>query len=227
MLINYLTTLFQKKRYYKAVSFFSFWDKYTSFSKSVYIGFGVRLGNAKIGNYSRVRQLSTIYYTEIGKFSGIGVNSRIGIGQHPLNLLSTNLIFYKKNQIKNSWVRNIDFQEYKPTKIGNDVWVGESVMILGGIKIGDGAVIAARSVVTKDVPPYAIVGGVPAKIIKYRFDQEIIKRLLEIQWWNWSESKIEKNIEIFTKENISLKDLEVFNFKKKIPKAKPFIQKSY
>jgi len=78
--------------------------------------------------------------------------------------------------------------------IGNDVWIGYGVTILSGVTIGDGAVVAAQSVVVKDVPPYAIVGGNPAQFIKYRFSKEVIKKLLAIQWWNWENEKIKKNV---------------------------------
>ena len=80
------------------------------------------------------------------------------------------------------------------TQIGNDVWFGHEAMIMPAVKIGDGAIIAARSVVVKDVPPYAIVGGNPAKIIRNRFSDEIIDRLLQIQWWNWDYEKITRHI---------------------------------
>ena len=87
--------------------------------------------------------------------------------------------------------------------IGNDVWIGEGVTIKGGVRIGDGAIVAMNACVTKDVPPYAIVGGVPAKIIRYRFTDEQIKFLLDFQWWNKSLEWIEKHAEIFV-------DIETF-----------------
>jgi virginiamycin A acetyltransferase len=81
--------------------------------------------------------------------------------------------------------------------IGNDVWIGTQCSILTGVTIGDGAVVAANSVVTTDVPPYAIVAGTPAKVLKYRFSPEIIEKLLEIQWWNWPVARITQNKELF------------------------------
>ncbi|HEY5236653.1 MAG TPA: CatB-related O-acetyltransferase [Rhabdochlamydiaceae bacterium] len=87
--------------------------------------------------------------------------------------------------------------------IGNDVWIGKGAYILSGVNIGDGAVIGASAVVTKDVPPYAIVGGNPARIIRYRFDEETIKKLLEIAWWNWSDEKISSAIELLLSEDVS------------------------
>lgn len=87
-------------------------------------------------------------------------------------------------------------------KIGNDVWLGYSSIILSGITIGDGAVIAAGSVVTKDVPPYAIVGGNPAKLLKYRFDENTISKLLKIQWWSWEAKKVEEYMPILQSDDI-------------------------
>ncbi|EFK96822.1 transferase hexapeptide repeat containing protein [sediment metagenome] len=177
---------------------------------NVYIAFGVRLANCRIGDYTRIRHFTTAYYTTIGKFSSIGKNSRLGIGQHPTNMISTNLVFYKNNPISNKWVKPIAYEEYKPIHIGNDVWVGEASMIMGGVNVGDGAIIAARSVVTKDVPPYAIVAGVPAKIVKYRFDEETIKYLMDLKWWNLPDENIEKKLEAFTIQNITKTRLKEF-----------------
>lgn len=97
---------------------------------------------------------------------------------------------------------NIEYEESKlrqnkPIVIGNDVWIGANVVILPGVVIGDGSILAAGAVITKDVEPYSVVGGVPAKIIKYRFDKYVISQLLKIQWWNWSIDIIERNIELF------------------------------
>jgi len=88
------------------------------------------------------------------------------------------------------------------TVVGNDVWIGLEATIMAGVKIGDGAIIGAKSVVTKDVPPYTIVGGNPAKVIKKRFDLETTQQLLKIQWWNWSIEKIEANYNIITGDNL-------------------------
>lgn len=100
-----------------------------------------------------------------------------------------------------SWTSTFIEKNYGKIDIGNDVWIGTNVMIKGGCKIGDGAVVAAGSVVTKDVPPYAVVGGNPAKIIKMRFKTEIIEKLMEIKWWRfayWDLSDLNwKNIEDF------------------------------
>ena len=90
------------------------------------------------------------------------------------------------------------------TVIGNDVWIGYDAVIMGGVTIGDGAIIGTRAVVTKDVEPYSIVGGVPAKEIRKRFAPEVIKRLLELQWWNWPEEKIRSAIKSIHSGNVEL-----------------------
>ncbi|PWB24611.1 hypothetical protein DCO46_11265 [Flavobacterium sp. HTF] len=90
-----------------------------------------------------------------------------------------------------------------PIKVGNDVWIGAHSVILSGVTIGDGAIIASNSVINKDVPPYAIVGGSPARIIKYRFDKPTIDNLLKIKWWDWDLKKIKANKELFLTEDLS------------------------
>ena len=133
--------------------------------------------------------------TIIGSFCSIGADVTIGHGIHPLNFLSTspylyfNILGFKKKKM----VSHDEYWETEPIQIGNDVWIGDGVFIKNGIIIGDGAIIGAKAVVTKDVPPYAIVAGIPAKIIKYRFNKSIIKKLLQLKWWNLDE-KIIKNI---------------------------------
>ena len=86
--------------------------------------------------------------------------------------------------------------------VGNDVWIGYEAVILAGVTIGDGAIIGARAVVTKDVPPYTIVGGVPAKPIRKRFNEETIDILLKLKWWDWSKEKIAKNIAAIQSGNL-------------------------
>lgn len=143
------------------------------------------LFNVKVGDYTYVGGDSKIQNATIGKFCSLGPELRIGLGRHPIHLKSTFPGFYTDGSyygVEKEYENPIE--NYLPVEIGNDVWIGARAMILDGVKIGDGAIIGAGAVVTKDVPPYAIVGGVPAKIIGYRFDESEIKKLLNEQWWN-------------------------------------------
>jgi acetyltransferase-like isoleucine patch superfamily enzyme len=141
--------------------------------------------NTVVGDYTYIGGNNKIQNAVIGKFCSIGPEVRIGLGIHPLHLKSTYPGFYTNSEYYRV-EKQYDFtgEEYKQVEIGHDVWIGARATILDGVKIGDGAVVAAGAVVTKDVPSYAIVGGVPAKVIKYRFDENRVKELLVEQWWN-------------------------------------------
>ena len=134
---------------------------------------------------------------QIGKFCSIACGAKFlfNSANHTLSSLSTYpfpLFFeewgLEKKDVTNAWDNEGDIV------IGNDVWIGYEAVVLAGVTIGDGAIIGTRAVVTKNVPPYTIVGGVPAKPIKKRFSEETISALLEIQWWNWSKERIARNI---------------------------------
>lgn len=140
------------------------------------------------GKHSYISRDSSINRedTIIGSFCSISDGVRIGLAQHPTNYFSTSHFCF--DNLNREDVGFVD----EPCAIGNDVWIGSDVLIMGGINVGDGAVLAAGAVVTKDVPPYAIVGGVPAKVIRYRFDEETIKELLELKWWDMPDEKIKQ-----------------------------------
>ena len=87
--------------------------------------------------------------------------------------------------------------------IGSDVWIGTDAMILSGVSIGHGAVIAARSVISRDIPPYAVVAGAPAKVVRYRFDEDAIKKLLEIKWWEWDDGRIREAVSLLSIPNVN------------------------
>lgn len=142
----------------------------------------------------------------IGKFCSIACGAKFlfNSANHKLGSLSTYTfpIFYDEWGLDNKKVAEA-WDNKGDINIGNDVWIGYQAVILSGVTIGDGAIIGARAVVTKNVPPYTIVGGVPAKPIRKRFPQEVIDKLLEIKWWNWSEERIRENISALHCEDIS------------------------
>ena len=151
-----------------------------------------------VRNFSSVGAFSlpTCHFScnvKIGRFCSIASNVKIMAGSHPLNRFTTHMLTYNGefdkfavSEFGKEWVLKPIKTIPEPLTIGNDVWIAEDVVLKGGITIGDGAVIAANSVVTKDVPPYAIVGGIPARIIRYRFSHDVIDELMKIKWWNYN-----------------------------------------
>jgi chloramphenicol O-acetyltransferase type B len=166
-------------------------DKGSSFTPDTLIGNGshilgrVIVNNCKIGHYTYVNKNSLVQNAVVGNYCSIAHDVNIGLGKHPLHLPSSSPIFYlRENTLGINVIDDdLDFNEYEDIQIGHDVWIGARAVIMDGVSIATGAVVAAGAVVTKNVPPYAIVGGVPAKIIKYRFDNEKIERLLKSEWW--------------------------------------------
>lgn len=155
--------------------------------------------NSQIKRFSYIGRNSIVQNASIGSFCSIANDVFIGLGTHPTDYFSTSPLFYRQNNTFNINLinQNEDFEEYRPIKIGNDVWIGSRAIVLDGVVVGDGAIIATQSVVTKDVPPYSIVAGVPAKIIRNRFSPEKVELLLKLEWWSWPISTIQKHYKYF------------------------------
>lgn len=131
---------------------------------------------------------------QIGAFTSIAENVNVSKGNHPIDTVSTHNFFYLKSFGFVDDMRADPARGNAPISIGHDVWIGRDVTILTGVTIGTGAIIAAGAVVAKDVPPYAIVGGVPARLIRHRFDEETIARLLASRWWSWPDETLKANL---------------------------------
>lgn len=138
--------------------------------------------------------------TSIGSFTSIAPNVTIASFNHPLDFISTHPFFYLANRgfIKEDRLDIMKTKNNRNIEIGNDVWIGASVTILPGVKIGNGAVIGAGALVNRDIPDYAVVVGVPVKVIRYRFLKDEIEMINKSQWWNWSDEKIIEKIDLFT-----------------------------
>lgn len=163
------------------------WEDVTT----VQLAAGIARNGWEVGEhaYGLPQVIDTIAQLKIGKFCSIATSVVITLGNHRMDSVST----YPFAKLRQWWPEANGFKDQATAGdvfIGNDVWIGNGVFIGSGVTVGDGAVLAAKSVVTRDVPPYAVVGGAPAKVIKYRFNEEQITRMLAIAWWDWEDERI-------------------------------------
>lgn len=170
--------------------------------KTAAISSGVKFYRSSINKYSYIGRNSFIIDTEIGKFCSIGPGCNIGGTGHPINWVSTSSVFHKWDNILRKNFSRHEYSIFNKTVIGNDVWIATNAMVKSGVRISDGAIIGMGAVVTKDVGPYEIWAGNPAKCIKKRFDDEKIDKLLSVKWWEFDEIKLNENAKYFN--NIDL-----------------------
>lgn len=129
------------------------------------------------------------HVARIGRYCSIGAGVQVMGDAHPTGWVSSSPVFYRRRRAAQWESAREDFPEFRalgpPVEIGEDVWIGDEVLLAHGVRLGTGCIVAARSVVTRDVPPYAIVGGTPARVIRSRFPDALVERLLASRWWDW------------------------------------------
>jgi acetyltransferase-like isoleucine patch superfamily enzyme len=179
-----------------------------SLGRSVVLAPEILLNHSSIGDYSYLGPRCSVSFAEVGKFCSIASEVHIGLGTHPLApFVSTHPVFYL-HRASNGWtLADKDYRsEFSTSTVGSDVWIGVRAAIKDGVRVGDGAVIAAGAVVVEDVSPYAIVGGVPAKLIRFRFPREIVQFLLDFRWWDHDGEWLRQNWSHFHDVHALMKD---------------------
>jgi acetyltransferase-like isoleucine patch superfamily enzyme len=165
--------------------------------------------NSKISDHTFIQKESIINNADVGKFCSVAMHVNIGLAQHAASFVSTHPVFYLLNTPLAVRFSSQDmFSTEKRTIIGNDVWIGQGSMIIGGVTIGTGAIIGTGAVVTKDIPEYAIAVGIPAQVVKYRFEEKIIKRLIASKWWEIPDDELQKKHHLFMDPLKLLESLE-------------------
>jgi acetyltransferase-like isoleucine patch superfamily enzyme len=154
---------------------------------------GTRFYHSRIGSYSYIGRNGFVESTEIGRFCSIADDCRVGLASHPTTWVSTSPVFHAGRNVLRTHFAHLAYDGIEKTIIENDVWIGMNVCILAGVRIGNGAIVGAGAVVTKDVAPYAIVGGNPARLIRMRFDEDTVRSLIESAWWDWTDERLERS----------------------------------
>jgi len=204
MLINLLISKFFKKIRLSAI-------KNSIIHKSSKVESGSLFYNSDMGKYSYCGYDCEIINAKIGNFTSIANNVVIGGANHAMDWVGMSPVFYEGRDSITKKFSKFKLNDPKVCHIGNDVWIGRSSIVLSGVTISDGAVIGAGSVVTKDVPSYAIVAGNPAKFIRNRFDDETISKLIKISWWSFSDSKLQSIAHTYNDINLFINTVNNLN----------------
>jgi len=156
------------------------------------VGARTRIAESSFGDYSYVVNDSDIIYTSVGKFCSIAAQTRINPGNHPLDRVALSHFTYRSSAygLGEDDAAFFDWRRSHRAVLGNDVWIGHGAIVLPGVKLGNGAAVGAGAVVSRDVPPFAIVVGVPARIVRYRFPAELVAALERIAWWDWAHAEL-------------------------------------
>lgn len=159
----------------------------------VEIGEGAIVADTTMGDYSYTGRYSDIAHSVLGKFVNVAAFTRLNPGEHPYHRASLHHFMYRASYYwpdEEDEKAVFDWRRSRPVRVGHDSWIGHGAVIMKGVTIGDGAIIGAQSVVTKDVPPYAVVAGAPARLIKWRHPRAVADRLQALAWWDWSHAEL-------------------------------------
>jgi phosphonate metabolism protein (transferase hexapeptide repeat family) len=170
------------------------------------IGAHTHIMESSVGDYSYIVKHCQVIYSTIGKFCSIASYVRLNPGNHPIDRPTSHHMTYRAAMFGFAEEDEADFFNWRrdhPVTIGHDVWIGHNTTVMPGVTVGNGAVIGAGAVVTKDVAPYTIVAGVPAKLIRMRFNEDVVGKLTRMQWWDWPREVLEqrftdfRNLDVF------------------------------
>jgi len=176
------------------------WVKECTLGRYTEVADQANLTESVLGDYSYVMERCDIIYTDIGKFVNIASEVRINPGNHPMEWVSQHHFLYRLRRYGFGHEDNHPFFNWRRLQrvtVGHDTWIGHKAIILPGVRLGNGAVVAAGAVVTKDVPPYTVVAGVPAKPVRQRFPEAIWRSLEKICWWDWDHETLGERLEHF------------------------------
>lgn len=171
-----------------------------SFGAYVEIGQGSRIAHSSIGDYSYCDRFADIANTAVGKFANIAAFVRIGATDHPMDKASLHHFHYRSASYFDDAADDADWFAHRRTRrtvIGHDTWIGHNAQVRPEVTIGHGAVVAGGAIVTKDVAPYMIVAGIPAKPLRARFSEPIAKRMLALAWWDWPHDQLRAALDDF------------------------------